>query len=79
MQRHTCLTLAILTILAIPLLAACNPPPPHKFVDGDNDEFPRLLFESGNVSSNDRCPVRKVSLNPRLDPVLINGRAIGFC
>lgn len=79
MHKRTRGTVAILATFVIPLLTACNPPPPHTFVEGDSEEFPRLLFESGKISSNDRCPVRKVSLNPHMDPVLINGRPIGFC
>ena len=63
-----------LTMLA---LAGCRPP--HAFVEGDGDEFPRLRFAGGGVSPNDRCPVRKNQLNRRLDAVLVNGRPIGFC
>jgi len=41
--------------------------------------FPTLRFRDGTVSLNDRCPVRKVKLNPRLQPLFVNGRPIGFC
>jgi hypothetical protein len=41
--------------------------------------FPRLRFADGSLSLNDKCPVRKVKLNPRLAPLFVNGRPIGFC
>jgi hypothetical protein len=44
------------------------------------DSFPQVrYFESGLVSRNDRCAVRKVRLNVKMPPVYVNGRPIGFC
>ncbi|HKQ62529.1 MAG TPA: hypothetical protein VJS92_14655 [Candidatus Polarisedimenticolaceae bacterium] len=34
---------------------------------------------AGRTTWNDRCPVRGNRLNPRLDPIWINGRPVGFC
>lgn len=45
----------------------------------ESDSLPRLRFEDGAISLNDRCPVRKVRLNRRLPPVYVNGQPIGFC
>jgi hypothetical protein len=42
-------------------------------------EFPRLQYADGELSLNDRCPVRKAKLNTRLSPLYVNGRPIGFC
>ena len=44
------------------------------------DSFPKIRYsETGLVSLNDRCAVRKVRLNPKMPPVYVNGRPIGFC
>ncbi len=44
------------------------------------DSFPRMRYlESGLIAPNDRCAVRKVRLNPKMPPVYVNGRPIGFC
>ena len=46
----------------------------------EEDSLPRLrFFESGLVSLNDRCPVLRVRLNPKMPPAWVNGRPIGFC
>ncbi len=60
------------------LLASCSGSP-HVFVEGTDSEFPRLQFEDGAVSMNDRCPVTLKPLSRRWDPVHVNGRSIGFC
>ncbi len=59
-------------------------PEPMHVVFGEfiqpEDSFPKLrYFEGGLVSPNDRCAVRKVRLNPKMPPVYVNGRPIGFC
>lgn len=51
---------------------------PAAFVDS-TAEYSPLRFGNGQVTLNDRCPVRKVKLNRRLEPMLVNGQAIGFC
>ncbi len=44
------------------------------------DPWPRLrFFDSGLVSINDRCAVRKTPLNPKMPAVYVNGRPVGFC
>jgi hypothetical protein len=50
-----------------------------QFVPGDVDTLPRIQYADGQVSLNDRCPVRKVPLNLRMPPVYVNGRPVGFC
>ena len=41
--------------------------------------FPHLLMSSGDLTVNDRCPVRRVRLNARIQPLFVNGRPVGFC
>ncbi len=48
-------------------------------VAGDDPAFPKLRWEDGSVTVNDRCPVRHAKLNPKIAPIHVNGRAIGFC
>jgi hypothetical protein len=44
------------------------------------DSFPLVRYFDGDlVSLNDRCAVRKIKLNPKMPPVYVNGRPIGFC
>ena len=50
-----------------------------RLVPGDDPEFPRLEDADGIVSINDRCPVRKKPLNPKMAPIYVNGRPLGFC
>jgi len=50
-----------------------------EFVEAQ-DSFPHVrYFDSGLVSINDRCPVRKTRLNPRMPAVYVNGQPVGFC
>ena len=49
-----------------------------EYVD-PSDSLPRIRYNDGQVSLNDRCPVRKVRLNLLLEPLYVNGRPIGFC
>ena len=42
-------------------------------------DYPPMRYANGNVTINDRCPVRKVPLNPRLTPLFVNGKPLGFC
>ena len=79
------LGLAILALLT--LLSACNKEKAAQLVDdigvGEYTdttlEFPLLSYSNGQVTINDRCPVRKVSLNRRLTPLFVNGQPLGFC
>lgn len=54
-------------------------PPLAEFVS-PADTLPRLRYlADGLVTLNDRCPVRKVKLNPRMQAAYVNGRPVGFC
>jgi hypothetical protein len=50
-----------------------------QYVPGTDEKFPRLRYADGQISLNDRCPVRHVKLNPKMAPVYVNGKPIGFC
>ncbi|MCB1183803.1 hypothetical protein KDM41_10245 [bacterium] len=44
------------------------------------DSLPQLrYFCDGLITLNDRCPVRKVRLNPKMGASYVNGRPVGFC
>lgn len=46
----------------------------------ETDSLPRLRYRhDGQVTLNDRCPVRLVKLNPKMSPAYVNGRPVGFC
>ena len=45
----------------------------------EGSEFYYLRYSDELTSVNDRCPVRKSRLGERMPPVLVNGKAIGFC
>ena len=68
------------------LFGACSrkdKPPKYvalgEFVEAQ-DSFPHVrYFDTKLVSINDRCAVRKVKLNPKMPPVYVNGRPVGFC
>ena len=48
-------------------------------VDTLRNAFPHMRFADGQVSLNDRCPVRRAVLNLRLPGLYVNGKPIGFC
>lgn len=55
------------------------PPAVAEFIS-PADSLPRLCYlADGLVTLNDRCPVRKVRLNPRMNAAYVNGRPVGFC
>ena len=66
---------------AIPERSFLKPelPAEPQFVPGTDEKFPRLRYADGQISLNDRCPVRHAKLNPRMAPVYVNGKPIGFC
>ena len=66
------------TLLLLTAMAACDSAP-HAYLEGDPKAFPRLRLEDGAISLNDRCPVRKNKLSRGFDPLLVNGKPIGFC
>ena len=47
--------------------------------EGGSPDHPLVRFADGDLSLNDRCPVRRNRLNLRMPPVYVNGRPIGFC
>jgi hypothetical protein len=49
-----------------------------EFVEEDSLSPLRYLAD-GLVTVNDRCPVRLVRLNRRMEPAYVNGRPVGFC
>lgn len=65
---------AITFTLALPSLAVQGTKLP---IEGT--EFYKLNFGEGLTTENDKCPVRKIRLGERMPPVLVNGKAIGFC
>jgi len=76
-------SLIVLGLSFSPSLSSDTPRPLEEnlastFVDSAA-KFSPLRFDNGTVSLNDRCPVRKVRLNPRLRPMFVNGQPIGFC
>ena len=38
-----------------------------------------LLYPDGQLTLNDRCPVRKVGLNPRMPAIYVNQHPVGYC
>lgn len=63
---------------------------PAFFVDADGsnettvrdtlrNRYPHLKLSDGQMTLNDRCPVRKVGLNRRLPVLFVNARPLGFC
>jgi len=42
-------------------------------------EFFHVRFADGQLSLNDRCPVKKGHLNVDAHPLFVNGRPVGFC
>ena len=74
-------------LVAAALAAACAGPDPGVDLpavgevrhEGGTAEFPHLRYMDGQQSLNDRCMVRQVKLNPRIAPVYVNGKPVGFC
>jgi hypothetical protein len=66
-------------LLLVSLVALACSGPVHERVPGSDAEHPRLRFLDGSVSMNDRCAVTGATLNPHMDALYVNGRAIGFC
>ena len=73
--------------LAVLALASCAEERPARLVASAKvptyvdapAALPHILFDDGQVSLNDQCPVRKAKLNLRMPPVYVNGKPIGFC
>ena len=41
--------------------------------------YPHMIMADGQITLNDRCPVRRARLNRRLPAIYVNGRPVGFC
>ena len=53
---------------------------PYAVIIAPDDSLSHLRFlADGKLSLNDRCPVRKVALNPRMGASYVNGEPVGFC
>ena len=49
-------------------------------VNGTNSEHSRLRYLDGHVSANETCMIRvENALNPKIPPMYVNGRPMGFC
>ena len=53
--------------------------PVAEFMDPDAEFSPLKYFDTGMVTLNDRCPVLKTQLSPKMEAVYVNGRPVGFC
>ena len=50
-----------------------------EIVNPDQEFSPMRYDDTGLITLNDRCPVRRVALNTAMKAVYVNGRPIGFC
>ena len=75
-------TLVLAALLPLPSLfvgaAGAQTTYGHYVPSGDSTR-PRLKFNDSLVSLNNHCPVTTSKLNPRIQPLYLNGEAIGFC
>lgn len=87
-----CATLSILLVIACGpserVVLQDNIPAAYIDADGTHESmardtlrnaFPHLKLTGGEITLNDRCPVRKAPLNRRLPALFVNGHPIGFC
>lgn len=71
--------LAGTALAADPMPAPTRTEPFAEFVS-PQDSLPQLRFLADDkLSLNDRCPVRRVRLNPRMGAHYVNGQPVGFC
>lgn len=93
-MKRVLLLLVTALAVAVPSMASDHPTPAAAAGEAEKaprvesfaefvtpaDSLPRLRFlADGKISLNDRCPVRKVRLNPRMGASYVNGRPVGFC
>ena len=77
--RATLLTLAAATAaLALTLQTTPANSQDYLYTNGDS-LHPRVQYQDGSISLNDRCAVRMTKLAKRMRPVYVNGLPIGFC
>ena len=51
----------------------------QRYIQTPDKDHPRLKYADSLESLNDRCIVRKAKLNPKMRPVYVNGKPVGFC
>ena len=49
------------------------------YVTTDPPENARAMYRDSTISVNTQCPVRGGRIDPKRDPVYVNGRPVGFC
>lgn len=76
--RATLLTLATVAALALTLQTSPTNSQDYIYASGDSLN-PRIQYQDGTISLNDRCAVRMTKLAKRMRPVYVNGQPIGFC
>jgi hypothetical protein len=57
------------------LFSSCSAPETEPAAE---EAFAPIVLE-GEVTLNDRCPVRLAKLNGRIPPLRVNGHPVGFC
>ncbi len=82
--KRAALRACAIAVLVVIAAAALLPVGAARAVQGvklpiEGSELYRLKYAGDLVSINDHCPVRKIRLGERMPPVLVNGRAVGFC
>ena len=76
--RATILTLATAATLALTLQTAPTKAQQYIYTNGDS-LHPKVQYQDGTISLNDRCAVRMTKLARHMRPVYVNGHPNGFC
>ena len=77
-MRRLFLLATTLCLLSLPALA--DEVEPFAEIVSPADSLPHLRYlADGKITINDRCPVRKVALNPNMGASYVNGEPVGFC
>jgi hypothetical protein len=42
-------------------------------------QYSPLRYADGELSVNNRCPIRRNKLDPKVRPLFVNGKPMGFC
>jgi hypothetical protein len=72
--------LFVILLCAISLSALAEDTKPFAEIVSPADSLPHLRYlADGKITLNDRCPVRKVALNPKMGASYVNGEPVGFC
>ena len=86
-KRRTAAATWILGLGLVASLTACGAEEETVLIDDSalgarvdtTAEFSPLRFPDGELTLNDRCPVRKVPLNTRMPSIYVNQHPVGFC